>query len=85
MGDDARWVYVSMKSGLEGRNNFHLQLDVWSSFQWVSMKSGLEGRNNHAYREGYAEFGLVSMKSGLEGRNNLFDLNILCEPYWLSQ
>ena len=38
-------VYVSMKSGLEGRNNqawtFEFDHDVP-----VSMKSGLEGRNN---------------------------------------
>ena len=64
---------VSMKSGLEGRNNC-----VWASTPkpayWVSMKSGLEGRNNVENRD-HTTVVLtpaywVSMKSGLEGRNN---------------
>ena len=36
---------VSMKSGLEGRNNTHFFDGLLSGFV-VSMKSGLEGRNN---------------------------------------
>ena len=39
---------VSMKSGLEGRNNDRLDAHLWSK-QHVSMKSGLEGRNNRAW------------------------------------
>ena len=67
----AHAVIVSMKSGLEGRNNhrFHRH-DVGRSR--VSMKSGLEGRNNLPV-DGPGRLPLhpVSMKSGLEGRNNL--------------
>ena len=37
---------VSMKSGLEGRNNRACSPDVRWGLQGVSMKSGLEGRNN---------------------------------------
>ena len=36
---------VSMKSGLEGRNNFANAV-LFTSDNVVSMKSGLEGRNN---------------------------------------
>ena len=39
--------YVSMKSGLEGRNNT-LVAEGDNLPDWVSMKSGLEGRNNAA-------------------------------------
>ena len=46
VGDDARWVYVSMKSGLEGRNNYHPAKSTDRHLPHVSMKSGLEGRNN---------------------------------------
>ena len=38
-------VWVSMKSGLEGRNN-HTSLSKTPKVTGVSMKSGLEGRNN---------------------------------------
>ena len=38
-------LYVSMKSGLEGRNNF-VHLRDHGASDGVSMKSGLEGRNN---------------------------------------
>ena len=60
---------VSMKSGLEGRNNLG---DLWIlvDFAIVSMKSGLEGRNNNAGTAGGKKLSEVSMKSGLEGRNN---------------
>ena len=37
---------VSMKSGLEGRNNREGQLEGAVAGVEVSMKSGLEGRNN---------------------------------------
>ena len=37
---------VSMKSGLEGRNNIHASASMVKWFWVVSMKSGLEGRNN---------------------------------------
>ena len=37
---------VSMKSGLEGRNNQVRMLWVYNTYFAVSMKSGLEGRNN---------------------------------------
>ena len=39
-------IRVSMKSGLEGRNNGHDDGDAHSKLGPVSMKSGLEGRNN---------------------------------------
>ncbi|VEJ59719.1 Uncharacterised protein [Arachnia propionica] len=41
-------VVVSMKSGLEGRNNPIWATDSHISSFRVSMKSGLEGRNNWA-------------------------------------
>ena len=61
---------VSMKSGLEGRNNLYL-LQHQPGNTTVSMKSGLEGRNNDSTGP-VSTFSdvLVSMKSGLEGRNN---------------
>ena len=40
-------VTVSMKSGLEGRNNGEESASVYNTLA-VSMKSGLEGRNNHS-------------------------------------
>ena len=61
---------VSMKSGLEGRNNEETKLhhDVYLR---VSMKSGLEGRNNtRRSSRSLTVSNRVSMKSGLEGRNN---------------
>ena len=63
-------LHVSMKSGLEGRNNIADDSEHVRRC-WVSMKSGLEGRNNAFPRtkQGDAPGG-VSMKSGLEGRNN---------------
>ena len=43
---------VSMKSGLEGRNNIEkTTLRAW--YKKVSMKSGLEGRNNTVYPKYY--------------------------------
>ena len=44
-----RQVKVSMKSGLEGRNNRGRRAEHAMGFQGVSMKSGLEGRNNRAF------------------------------------
>ena len=62
-------ITVSMKSGLEDRNNI-MRRAALDSNVYVSMKSGLEDRNNQAAaRQGLAE-ALVSMKSGLEDRNN---------------
>ena len=60
---------VSMKSGLEGRNNAAPAGNTTNPRQ-VSMKSGLEGRNNHFYGSFSQFMTWVSMKSGLEGRNN---------------
>ena len=64
---------VSMKSGLEGRNNGVIRLIEGEEQVKVSMKSGLEGRNNlHPLPDSAAtSFRKVSMKSGLEGRNNM--------------
>ena len=39
---------VSMKSGLEDRNNVRLG-DYWAGHELVSMKSGLEDRNNREW------------------------------------
>ena len=61
---------VSMKSGLEGRNNPPTDASQGTRKQFVSMKSGLEGRNNDPDQPGHRLAGSVSMKSGLEGRNN---------------
>ena len=62
--------YVSMKSGLEGRNNAPAK-DYLQLGKQVSMKSGLEGRNNpRAGGSVIITKERVSMKSGLEGRNN---------------
>ena len=42
-------VEVSMKSGLEGRNNWRrLYRGILAAYR-VSMKSGLEGRNNRCF------------------------------------
>ena len=61
---------VSMKSGLEDRNN-PVQLTAETRVAVVvSMKSGLEDRNNHHCRDVVDRFIHVSMKSGLEDRNN---------------
>ena len=62
---------VSMKSGLEGRNNSPPSVQPRGGRQRVSMKSGLEGRNNDTCGPDGSRGKLVSMKSGLEGRNNL--------------
>ena len=52
MGEPNEWQspvwLVSMKSGLEGRNNRLLDLFLPLN-QAVSMKSGLEGRNNQPF------------------------------------
>ena len=62
---------VSMKSGLEDRNNLFDSHSHGARPDSVSMKSGLEDRNNplnpapSATAKRY-----VSMKSGLEDRNN---------------
>ena len=40
------YYLVSMKSGLEGRNNGEQVLPRRHRLRRVSMKSGLEGRNN---------------------------------------
>ena len=61
---------VSMKSGLEDRNNLALPR-LLSPHTGVSMKSGLEDRNNWiSARTCDARDLEVSMKSGLEDRNN---------------
>ena len=61
---------VSMKSGLEGRNNLGEGRFRPDGPDDVSMKSGLEGRNNVRIICQQHEGPRVSMKSGLEGRNN---------------
>ena len=62
---------VSMKSGLDGRNNPKASVIREVDYIYVSMKSGLDGRNNcsSAPNLGLAAC-QVSMKSGLDGRNN---------------
>ena len=59
---------VSMKSGLEDRNNVH-DLRMGKGYTEVSMKSGLEDRNNNARHINLRWIIFVSMKSGLEDRN----------------
>ena len=61
---------VSMKSGLEGRNNLVGWAEDHGYYPEVSMKSGLEGRNNVEEATCNGHLSPVSMKSGLEGRNN---------------
>ena len=60
---------VSMKSGLEGRNNVGAEYRCHCGYA-VSMKSGLEGRNNAVQPSRPGASLRVSLKSGLEGRNN---------------
>ena len=67
--DLAAALTVSMKSGLEDRNNALRPADALHDLM-VSMKSGLEDRNNDAGSVGAADGSRVSMKSGLEDRNN---------------
>ena len=43
---------VSMKSGLDGRNNHPQEVDPSVTVR-VSMKSGLDGRNNYLMEEVY--------------------------------
>ena len=61
---------VSMKSGLDGRNNAPAGGAVVSAVGVVSMKSGLDGRNNERPPRRHRGGAEVSMKSGLDGRNN---------------
>ena len=51
---------VSMKSGLEGRNNVAIAVSVMTVSFHVSMKSGLEGRNNSAKTHGAGSSGNMS-------------------------
>ena len=46
-----RYYIVSMKSGLEGRNNDRARKAREHAGLEVSMKSGLEGRNNSPRRK----------------------------------
>ena len=62
--------YVSMKSGLEDRNNWRDEVADDDGLV-VSMKSGLEDRNNSTHHGRPWRQDGVSMKSGLEDRNNL--------------
>ena len=51
-----RAVVVSMKSGLEGRNNDAVaETDIPTS-ELVSMKSGLEGRNNKQFDKVFDQY-----------------------------
>ena len=52
-------IGVSMKSGLEGRNNITITL-VGAFPEMVSMKSGLEGRNNFFSRHSQAASSAMS-------------------------
>ena len=61
---------VSMKSGLEDRNNSAEPLEEHVDEPFVSMKSGLEDRNNVGCEKTRQKSHSVSMKSGLEDRNN---------------
>ena len=67
---DTAFMPVSMKSGLEDRNNKNSFVMLGNGKFVVSMKSGLEDRNNRAGRAGRHQPVQVSMKSGLEDRNN---------------
>ena len=70
-GDVLHPLRVSMKSGLEDRNNrLGCGVRIIEHDRRVSMKSGLEDRNNWAGGMSSNGRRLVSMKSGLEGRNN---------------
>ena len=60
---------VSMKSGLEDRNNNWKPISSMRTIE-VSMKSGLEDRNNPNWEHCRPTNQRVSMKSGLEDRNN---------------
>ena len=72
---------VSMKSGLEGRNNV-CGLWPFAIGTGVSMMSGLEGRNNQVFLGEAGGLVNVSMKSGLEGRNNhMKDPELVTEAY----
>ena len=44
-------LHVSMKSGLEDRNNWVVHEVLVQVYEGVSMKSGLEDRNNCASRK----------------------------------
>ena len=62
--------FVSIESGLEGRNNWLTPAGLPVSDR-VSIESGLEGRNNGAESgPGVGGNHCVSIESGLEGRNN---------------
>ena len=62
---------VSMKSGLEDRNNPDGRRFIVDHKTTVSMKSGLEDRNNWQRSPDPHHPNIrVSMKSGLEDRNN---------------
>ena len=67
--DTVVFFSVSMKSGLEDRNNAD-NIAYLVTTRYVSMKSGLEDRNNYELTEALLPFLIVSMKSGLEDRNN---------------
>ena len=61
---------VSMKSGLDGRNNGSDPHRIGHQ-RHVSMKTGLDGRNNRpSTKVQLRSVFTVSMKSGLDGRNN---------------
>ena len=64
---------VSMKSGLDGRNNALNERLGKVYKDIVSMKSGLDGRNNPSEVRIHEVSIHVSMKSGLDGRNNRLD------------
>ena len=83
---DAHRHDVSMKSGLEGRNNHEDSHGAREHSEPVSMKSGLEGRNNRLSGVMDPEELPVSMKSGLEGRNNLSKWeSVHCKPFGLNE
>ena len=82
--DDGMDIVVSMKSGLEGRNNPPRHGGRTLTHP-VSMKSGLEGRNNCGHFRITNAPSAVSMKSGLEGRNNQIIAHVLVCGYVLSQ
>ena len=75
---------VSMKSGLEDRNN-HRHEGQQPRGRTVSMKSGLEDRNNYRRENSPEPPELVSMKSGLEDRNNDLGSDLVEYFYDMSQ
>ena len=81
----ARLAAVSMKSGLEGRNNCPCR--SFATPRFVGLNEVRPGRPEQyrALHGRLAQFAEVSMKSGLEGRNNPEHPTLSSVTNWLSQ